>query len=532
MVNKRFFLFPALLFCAVSGFADNPIVQTWYTADPAPMVYMDTLFLYTSHDEDNTRNNFYTMDDYKLFWTVDMVNWTERGTVLAGRDFSWFTDNAWAPQAIPRNGKIYLYVPLNNNTGAKIGVAVSDNPTGPFKDAVGRSIAAEGAMAIDPTVFIDDDGQAYLYWGNGNLRMVRLKEDMITPTGSVSSRIPLEGFIEGPWFYKRGSIYYMVYSGSGQRISYATSNSPTGPWNFKGFIFGNPNIGTNHPGVVDYKGHSYMFYHNGALPGGGSFRRSVCVEEFNYGADGSIPALTMTKRGPAPVATLDPYKRVEAETIADSKGLKTEKCNDEGGGLNLSSISNGDTLKVREVDFKEGAISFEARVSSSGGNARIEIRLGGQNGTLLGTCDVSGASSWTTKTCNVTGATGKHDLVFKFVGGNGDLFKFNYWKFTPVPTGTIDQKTAGKKAGGFEASFVNGANKALKLDFSQPAPQQPLSVGVYDLSGRFITTLFSGLTNASQLLLPLNDARMQPGVYMVKMSLGNNVVQVKSVTMQ
>ncbi len=532
MVNKRFFLLQALLFCATTGFADNPIVQTCYTADPAPMVYMDTLFLYTSHDEDITRNNFFTMDNYKLFSTVDMVNWTDRGIICEGKDFKWFTDNAWAPQAIPRNGKIYLYVPLNNNTGAKIGVAVSDYPTGPFVDPVGKAIAQEGQMAIDPTVFIDDDGQAYLYWGNGNLRMVRLKEDMITPTGSVTSRISLQGFTEGPWFYKRGSIYYMVYAGSGERISYATSDKPTGPWNYKGDIFGNPNIGTNHPGVIDYKGHSYIFYHNGALSGGDSFKRSVCVEEFTYGADGSIPKLTMTKQGPAPVGTLDPYQRVEAETIADSRGLKTEVCNDIGGGINLTSINNGDTLKVREVDFTDGAVSFEARVSSSGGNAKIELRLGSQTGTLIGTCDVSGASSWTTKTCNVTGVTGKHDLVMKFVGGNGDLFKFNYWKFNPVPTGTIDQKTFGKKAGGIGVSFVNGANKALRLDFSQSAPQQPLTIGVYDLSGRFITTLYSGLTHASQLLLPLNDARMQPGVYMIKMSLGSHVVKVKSISMQ
>jgi hypothetical protein len=119
----------------------------------------------------------------------------------------------------------------------------------------------------------------------------------------------------------------------------------------------------------------------------------------------------------------------------------------------------------------------------------------------------------------------------KFVGGYGELFKFNYWKFNPVPTGTIDQKTAGKKAGGFEVSFVNGVNKALRIDFSQQAKQQPLNVDVYDLSGRFVTTLYSGLTHASQLTLPLNDARMQRGVYMIRMSLGSQVVQVKSISM-
>ncbi len=531
MMKKHFFLLPTLLLSAVIVLADNPIVQTWYTADPAPMVYKDTIFLYTSHDEDVTRNNFYTMDDYKLFWSVDMVNWTERGTVLAGRDFSWFTDNAWAPQAIPRNGKIYLYVPLNNNTGAKIGVAVSDNPSGPFKDPLNKMLVATGSMNIDPTVFIDDDGQAYLYWGNGNLRMVRLKEDMISTTGNITSNIPMQGFTEGPWFYKRKSLYYLVYAGSSEKISYATSNSPTGPWTFKGDIFDRPSIATNHPGVVDYKGHSYCFYHNGALPGGGSFKRSVCVEEFTYGADGSIPKLTMTKNGPAAIATLDPYKRVEAETIAFSSGLKTQVCTDSGAGLNVSSINNGDYIKVKEVDFKDGATSFEARISSSVSNAKIEIRLDNQNGTLIGTCDVSGASTWTTKSCKVTGASGKHDLFFKFVGGSGDLFKFNWWKFTPIPTGTIKSAKNVTRQDRFEISFVNGGNKALRLDFSQPVQQQNLTVGVYDLSGKFITTLFSGRTQSSHLVLPLNNFRINSGVYLVKMSLDNSVVQVKSITM-
>jgi len=536
MVKKHFFLLLALLFCAVTAFADNPIVQTWYTADPAPMVYKDTLWLYTSHDEDVTVNNFYSMNDWKLFYTVDMVNWTDCGTIAGGKMTfsSWFTDNAWAVQAIPRNDKIYMYCPLNNNSGAKVGVCVADNPRGPFKDPLGKKLVDNGAMAIDPTAFIDSDGQAYLFWGNGNLRSVKLNEDMISIMGSVTTNIPMQGFTEGPWFYKRGSLYYLVYAGSGEKISYATSSAPSGPWTFKGDIFGNPSIATNHPGMVDYKGHSYCFYHNGALPGGGSFKRSVCVEEFTYGTDGSIPKLTMTKAGPAAIATLDPFKRVEAETIANSSGLKTEACTDSGAGINVSSISNNDTLKVREIDFKDGAIKFEARVSSSGSNAKIEIRLDKLSGTLIGTCDVSGASSWTTKSCQVTGATGKHDIVFKFVGGSGDLFKFNWWKFTGDGTGVSgrnpSENTAGRNR--FEVSFVNGGTKALKLDFPQSVSQQNLTVGVYDLSGRFVTTLFSGRTPSSNLVLPLDDSRILPGMYLIRLSLDNVAVQVESIAMQ
>jgi hypothetical protein len=438
--------------------ADNPIVQTSYTADPAPMVYDGRLYLYTSHDEDVTVSNFYTMNDWHLYSTVDMVNWTDHGTPASLKTFSWSTDNAWAPQAVARNGKIYLYVPLNNNTGAKIGVAVSDNPTGPFKDPVGKEIAQSGSMAIDPTVFIDEDGQAYLFWGNGNLRMVKLNSDMISTSGSVTSNIAMQGFTEGPWFYRRGSLYYLVYAGSGEKISYATSNAPGGPWTYKGDVFGAPSIGTNHPGVADYKGHSYFFYHTGALPGGNSYRRSVCVEEFTYGTDGSIPKLTMSTTGPTAVATLNPFVQVEAETIAFSSGLKTEVCSDTGAGMNVTSISNGDYIKVKDVDFVDGVTSFDARVSASGSNAKIELHLDSQTGTLLGTCDVSGVSSWTTKTCTVSGGSGKHDLFLKFTGGSGDLFKFNWWKFTgpSMPTGGVDGGAGGVGGAGGSTGAGDG----------------------------------------------------------------------------
>ncbi|WP_437926531.1 glycoside hydrolase family 43 protein [Sorangium sp. So ce291] len=430
--------------------ADNPIVQTSYTADPAPMVHEGRLYLYTSHDEDVSVNNFYTMNDWRLYSTTDMVNWTDHGSPASYRTFSWGTGDAWAPQGIARNGKYYLYVPLNNATGARIGVGVSDNVAGPFMDPLGRELAATGSGNIDPTVFVDDDGQAYMYWGNGTLRYVKLNSDMTSTSGSITN-VSLSGFTEGPWFYKRGSLYYLVYAAiaGSEKISYATSNSPTGPWTVRGDIMGAGRTFTNHAGVVDYKGHSYFFYHNNALPGGGDFKRSVCVEEFTYGADGSIPRLMMSTTGPSAVDTLDPFKQVEAETIAFSSGLKTEVCTDTGAGMNVTSISNGDYIKVKDVEFLDGVTSFEARVSSAASNAKIELHLDSETGTLLGTCDVSGASSWTTKTCEVSGGSGKHDLFLKFVGGNGDLFKFNWWRFTgpTMPGGGDGGGGAGGSAG-------------------------------------------------------------------------------------
>src|SRR6185312_8319289 len=171
----------------------------------------------------------------------------------------------------------------------------------------------------------------------------------------------------------------------------------------------------------------------------------------------------MSMTGPAAVATLDPFKQVEAETIAFSSGLKTEVCSDTGGGMDVTSISNGDYIKVKNVDFLDGVTSFDARVSSAVSGAKIELHLDSQTGTLLGTCDVSGASSWTTKTCTVSGGSGKHDLFLKFVGGSGDLFKFNWWRFSGPTMSTAGGGvgggggTAGRGAGGSAGPGTGGA---------------------------------------------------------------------------
>jgi arabinoxylan arabinofuranohydrolase len=461
--------------------ADNPIVQTNYTADPAPMLHDGRLYLYTSHDEDVTVNDFFTMNDWRLYSTLDMVNWTDHGSPASYKTMSWGTGDAWAPHGIARNGKFYLYVPVNNNTGAKIGVLVADKPEGPFTDPLGKALIATGSGNIDPTVYIDSDDQAYLYWGNPDLYYVKLNADMVSFAGSPTKvSLTTAGFgvrtktdratayEEGPWFYKRDALYYLVFPADStpEKLSYSTSSGPLGPWMFRGDIMAKQTGAgasfTNHPGVIDYKGHSFLFYHNGALPGGGGYKRSVCVEEFTYGADGSIPMVTMSTTGPKAVANLNPFKQVEAETIAFSSGLKTEVCTDTGGGMDVTSIGNGDYIKVKNVDFGTGANSFEARVATAGSGS-IEIHLDSQTGTLLSTCAIAstgGAKMWATTTCTVAGATGLHDVFFKFTGSGNDLFNFNWWKFSGP--GAMDPQhvdptggTGGTGSGG-QATNPNG----------------------------------------------------------------------------
>ncbi|GAB7039026.1 MULTISPECIES: glycoside hydrolase family 43 protein [Catenuloplanes] len=445
-------LFTALL-CALAlivvpagpARADNPIVQTVYTADPAPLVHNGRVYLYTGHDEDGS--TWFTMKEWRAYSSTDMVNWTDHGSPMSVATFSWAKADAWAGQVVERNGKFYWYVPVTARASGRmaIGVGVSTSPTGPFTDALGRPLVENGE--IDPSVFIDTDGQAYLYWGNPNLWYVRLNTDMISYTGGVN-QIPLTtaGFgtrtgdanrptlyEEGPWVYKRNGLYYNVFAAKccSEFIAYSTAPSPTGPWTYRGTIM--PTQGssfTNHAGIIDYNGGSYFFYHNGALPGGGGFTRSVAVEKFTYNADGSIPQITMTTAGAPQNGTLDPYTRQEAETIAWSSGVETERAS--GGGMNVGFVENGDYIKVKGVAFGSGAATFTTRVASAAAGGRMELRVGSPTGTLAGTCGVSGTGgwqTWTTVSCPVGGLTGTQDLYLRFTGGSGYLFNVDWWQF-------------------------------------------------------------------------------------------------------
>ncbi|WP_051366333.1 family 43 glycosylhydrolase [Hamadaea tsunoensis] len=487
---RRLLLSVVVLVCALAGLpgaarADNPIIQTIYTADPAPLVYNGRVYLYTGHDEDNS--TYFTMKEWRVWSSADMVNWTDHGSPLNLASFSWASANAWAGQTIYRNGKFYWYVPMTvRATGQMgIGVAVSTSPTGPFTDAIGHPLVSNGQ--IDPTVFIDDDGQAYLYWGNPDLWYVKLNSDMTSYSGSPT-KIPLTTagfgtrsgnasrptlFEEGPWVYKRNGLYYIVFAAAccSEFIGYSTATGPTGPWTYRGTVM--PTQGssfTNHPGLVDFAGGSYFFYHNGALPGGGGYTRSVAVEKFAYNADGSIPAISMTSTGAPQVGVLNPYTRQEAETIAWESGVETEPSGE--GGMDVGWIENGDYIKIKGAGFGSGASSFTARVASANSGGRIELHLDSATGPTVGTCTVAGTGGWQTwasVTCPVSGATGTHDLYLRFTGGSGYLFNLNWWQFSgatgggnlitngdmengttgwaPFGSGTLSSDTAGPHGG-------------------------------------------------------------------------------------
>ncbi len=299
---------------SICGYSQNPVITHMYTADPSARVFNDTLYIYPSHDRDKAE--WWDMDDWHVFSTTDMKNYTDHGVALSLSDLTWAKKWAWAPDCVFKNGKYYFYYPTD---AENIGVAIGDRPTGPFKDPLGKPLLSKQSPGvvnhrdfIDPCVFIDDDGKAYLFAGQIDLNAVVLNDDMISYSSDVKIIKGVDHFFEAIWVHKYNGKYYLSYSGKeesgGDKIMYAMSDNLLGPYEYKGVILEEVNSGTNHHSIVQYKGKWYLFYHNADLalkniPVNSpdrkfiQWRRSVCVDYLEYNADGTIKKVIPTKKG-------------------------------------------------------------------------------------------------------------------------------------------------------------------------------------------------------------------------------------------
>ncbi len=301
----------------------NPIFRDSFTADPAPLVVGDTVYVYAGKDQARDKEMF-TMPAWLCYSSKDLKTWTGHGEVMRPTDFSWGEANsAWASQVVRQGDKFYFYVTARGDASApgnNIGVAVADSPVGPFKDAIGRPLITNAMTPdakrpwedIDPTVLVDDDGTPWMSWGNGDCYLVKLKKSMVELDGPIEKITPPH-YVEGPWLYKRDGLYYLVYAsmippGGWEQISYATAEKITGPWTHRGRVTGSAkNSFTIHPGVIEFKGQWYFFYHYAgmALDGekGALGRRAVSLEYLRHGPDGAILPVEQTAEGvslPAP----------------------------------------------------------------------------------------------------------------------------------------------------------------------------------------------------------------------------------------
>lgn len=431
--------------CVPRGKAQNPLVTQIFTADPNAIVYGDRIYVYVSHDADG--QNGFDMIDHHVYSSDDLANWQDHGVAIRTADVSW-AGVFYAPTACEKDGTYYMYL---TNGGSQIGVAVSDNPGGPFVDPLGHGMLsgsfpnANVPWLFDPACFIDDDGQAYLYFGGGpdggqNARVVRLSDDMLGIKDAAATTIPTTAFFEASFMHKHDGKYYFSYSsdfssGHGAALEYYIGDSPLMEnAEYKGALLSNGGINNgnnNHGSIVEFQGKSYLFYHNRKLTQelghDNTYERSIAVQELTYAPDGTINRLDMsTEDGTVDqIKCLDAFTEVEAERFARASGIEVE--GDAGETVRLADIDDGDFVAYSQVDFRDGASALVLKVASDASLGSIEIVqdgcLGDGAGTAVGTCAVmstGGRDTFATLSCSIAAAGGPHDLCLKFSGG-GDF---------------------------------------------------------------------------------------------------------------
>ena len=357
--------------------AGNPFVDGWY-ADPDIALYEGAYWVFPT-----TSRPYGEQTHLDAFSSTDLVHWTKHSNVLTKADVSWAERAMWAPAPIERNGKYYLYFAATDNHNDSqpggIGVAVANRPEGPYEDAIGRPLIPafhNGAQPIDQDVFIDDDGQAYMYYGGwGHANVVKLNPDMTSlgtfADGSTYKEITPAGYVEGAQMFKRGGKYYLMWSEGGwtgpdYSVSYAIADSPTGPFEKLDKVLAqDPAVakGSGHNSVVNVPGTDiwYIFYHRRPLSETDGNHRQLAYDRMHFRADGTIERIEMKVRDNFADGNALGWKTYGGSwAVADGR----YRAGRSQGGKAL--------LDTNFADFTQEA---DVTVSSRGGDAGLTFRV-------------------------------------------------------------------------------------------------------------------------------------------------------------
>lgn len=422
----------------------NPILPLHcFVPDAEARAWADgRLYLYGSWDIPG--DTAYCSHLYHVFSTGDMVHWEDHGVSFRsggrGTGVPWSDSPLYAPDCVYRDGLYYQYFCLAN--GGE-GVAVSPSPAGPFADA--SPVGGADGTGIDPAVFIDDDGQAYYYWGQFSLKGAKLNADMRSlDMSSLREGLIDEarhGFHEGASMRKRNGIYYLLYTdisrGRATCISYATGRSPLGPFTKGGVIVDNtgcdPETWNNHGSICEYMGNWYVFYHRSSQ--GSRFSRRACVEPVAFTPDGAIPEVEMTTQGAsAPLRASAWTDAARACLLGGGARTAPVDVAAEGSGYLecLSGIENGAWACYKYVDFGGGMGGFTAEAATPTRGGVIDVRLDAPDGPSVGRCIIEETGGWRrfkTFSCAIAHTAGVHALYLRFEGGWGRLFDLGRFSF-------------------------------------------------------------------------------------------------------
>ncbi len=501
---KKITMFGLMAGFGVSSLADNPISTYHYLADPGAAADDEYFYIITDSDDPAPANS----DGYKIyalyaFRSKDMQNWTDYGIIYDARKVNGIND-IWASGIAVHKGTFYIVFP--DGGGGGIGYIKAPAIDGPWANAVGQGkdklvggrgiIGCDGvSWCFDPGIFIDDDGTTYVTWGGGegasrpntdNFDIVKLNDAKDAPVGNGShvkvNNLPTRKMLEASYIHKHKGNYYFSYSTGWQQgaptIDYGMSSNVMGPYTWKGTILGDPSMNgrsvngnNNHHGIAEFKGHSYVVYHDRRIAKGHNglekipaddgrpnpnegYHRSVSVDEMFYNNDGTIQTVKVTDEGPKQIENFDPYDWYPALTSSKQKGIRSRSnfvLGKKAEHVMLPLSSKESWIRVSGVDFGTAATGFTVEAASAADGNKIEIRTGSATGTLAGTCTLKNTgnkSTYAENKCEVEGLKGIVNQLFLVFKGNQDsTMVIKAWGFEGSGTTPPEpQKPFGGKA--------------------------------------------------------------------------------------
>jgi hypothetical protein len=422
-------IYLSLIFSALNNLtAQNPIICDQFSADPTARVFNGRVYVYPSHDilakPGHGRVGWFCMEDYHVFSSSNLTDWTDHGVIVSQNKVSWVDSTSfsmWAPDCIERNGRYYFYFPANMKAGlgrgSSIGVAIADNPAGTYTP---QPEPIKNVRGIDPNLFIDKDGQAYMYWAMGNISVAKLKENMLELESDpqVVGELPRQGLKEGPFLFERNGIYYMTYphvQNKIERLEYAVGDNPMGPFKVMGVIMGESPMGcwTNHHSIIEFNNQWYLFYHENDLSPEFDKNRSVRIDSLFFNNDGTIQKVTPTFRGVGVTSALKNIK-IDRYSHKSETGVSVaflDTLNTFKGWKTILGKQNA-WISYNAVDFggkKIKSVRVKA-LSQTGGT--LQIRLDKTDGTLLAEVKLPKGTGWNTiDTSMLKYQKGIHNLV-------------------------------------------------------------------------------------------------------------------------
>ncbi len=433
MINNKWYRLVyvlAGLFPFAEALAANPLILDQFTADPTARVFEGRVYVYPSHDipavQGKGRPGWFCMEDYHVFSSDNLTDWKDHGVIVNQADVNWANPTAysmWAPDCVFKNGKYHFFFPAIAKAGGfKIGVGISEKPYGPFKF---EPEPIEGVRGIDPCVLIDKDGSAYLYYSARKIFVAKLKDNLLaldTPPAAIDN-LPTKGMLEGPFVFERNGTYYLTFphvEDKIERLEYATSTHPTGPFMQRGVIMDESPTGcwTVHHSIVEYQGQWYLFYHDKDLSPGFDKNRSIRADRLYFDDDGTIKKVIPTLRGVGIVEATSKLQ-IDRYSAVSEKGTSVSFLDPanprEGWGISIEGA--GSWVRFDQVLFSAGALhELIARGVSSTGGA-IEVRLDSISGPLLGKITIEKGSEWkVARTKLQSFPTGLHDIFVTQTG--------------------------------------------------------------------------------------------------------------------